>query len=120
MPHLPTEKLKINNKQIDSVNEFNLLGVTIDNNLNWNAHTQKIHSKISRTLGVLKKIKRIAPPTTLLTMYTTMILTNLNYGIRAWGFAHEKLFKIQKKAVRISQIVSSMHIPAPFSKISDF
>ena len=70
---LPTEKLKINNKQIDSVNEFNFLGVTIDSDLNWNAHAQKIHSKISRTLGVLKKIKRIAPPSTLLTMYTTMV-----------------------------------------------
>ena len=98
---LPTERLEINNTQLDCVNEFNFLGLTIDSDLNWNAHTQKIHCKISRTLGVLKKVKRIAPPSTLLTMYNTMILQNLNYGIKAWGFAHEKVFKIQKKAVRI-------------------
>ena len=30
-----------------------------------------------------------------------MISKNLSYGIKAWGFAHSKLFTIQKKAVRI-------------------
>ena len=30
-----------------------------------------------------------------------MILTNLSYGIKAWGFAHKNIYTIQKKAVRI-------------------
>ena len=97
----PTEKLKINNISIDLVSEFNFLGVTIDNELNWVAHTQKINSKTSRTLGILKKLKRIAPLSVLTTLYSTMILTNFPYGIKAWGFAHSKLSTIQKKTIRI-------------------
>ena len=93
----PTERLKINNISIDLVSEFNFLGVTIDNELNWVAHTQKINSKTSRTLGILKKLKRIAPLSVLTTLYSTMILTNFTYGIKAWGFAHSKLSTIQKK-----------------------
>ena len=34
--------LKIDNVVIEKVIEFNLLGLTIDTNLNWKKHTEKI------------------------------------------------------------------------------
>ena len=100
-PLIAKPKLKINGIVLKQVTEFDFLGVTIDSKLTWEAHTKKIASKISRTLGVLKKIKRVAPHSVLRTLYNSLILTRLNYGIKAWGFAHQSLFKIQKKAVRI-------------------
>ena len=34
-------------------------------------------------------------------LYNTLILPHLNYGILAWGFDCSRLFKLQKKAMRI-------------------
>ena len=100
VPH-PSEKLKINGKKLDLVQEFNFLGIMLDSKLTWEAHAKKVASKISRTLGVLSKVKNYTPACTMKTLYQTLVVPRLNYGIKAWGFAHAKLFKIQKKAVRI-------------------
>ena len=99
-PH-PTDPLMINGQNITKVHEFDFLGVTIDSNFNWIAQTTKIARKISRTLGIMKKIKHYAPPEVLKTLYQSMVLPYFYYGIRAWGSAHAKVFNIQKKAIRI-------------------
>ena len=33
------------------------LGVTLDTNLSWTSHVDKLHSKVSSRIGVLKRIK---------------------------------------------------------------
>ena len=93
-------KLKINNTPLKEAKTFNFLGITIDSALSWQAQVKKINSQISRTLGVINKLKRIAPPSVLKTLYNTLINQKLSYGIRAWGLNHAKVFKIQKKAIR--------------------
>ena len=45
--------LKIDDVYIDRVDEFNFLGLTLDTNLNWRKHTEKISNKCSKTIGVL-------------------------------------------------------------------
>ena len=50
--------LNINDTKIDQVNEFNFLGILLDECLTWNAHIQKISSKISRVNGTLSRLKR--------------------------------------------------------------
>ena len=50
--------LTINNILIERVTEFYILGLTVNEYMNWNWHTQKIANKISRTLGVMNKLKR--------------------------------------------------------------
>ena len=52
-------KIKINSKEIERVLTFNFLGLTIDGNVNWHAHTLKIANKISRTLGIMNRIKKL-------------------------------------------------------------
>ena len=34
-----TFNIKLNNISIENVNSFNFLGITLDENLNWNEHT---------------------------------------------------------------------------------
>ena len=94
-------KIKMKNIQIDHVNNFNFLGIIIDSHLNWNSHIEKISSKISRSLGILNKLKRILPIDPKLKIYNSIILSHINYGILTWGFKCSKLKTIQKKAVRI-------------------
>ena len=49
----------------------------------------------------MNRLKLYVPPYTLRTIYSSLILPHINYGILLWGHNTEKIFKLQKKAVRI-------------------
>ena len=53
--------LEINNEKIECVPEFNFLGIMLDEFLSWKSHVKKVSSKISRTLGVIKRVRSILP-----------------------------------------------------------
>ena len=69
--------------------------------MNWNSHTQKIANKISRTLGVMNRLKRYLPFSAMKLMYDPLILSHLQFGITNWGFEWERISKLQKRALRI-------------------
>ena len=49
--------LSVNSKEIKQVHEVNYLGVTVDNKLSWNAHTENVCKKVSKLvsfLGILR------------------------------------------------------------------
>ena len=78
--------LKINDLHIDRVHEFNFLGTIIHETLEWTRHIDKVANKISRTLGILNKLKHVLPIYTLKTMYSASIVPHFNYNILLWGF----------------------------------
>ena len=82
------------------MSEFNFLGITLDENLSWNNHIQKISNKISRNIGCLHRLKHFLPLHTLKLLYNSLILPYLQYGVLLWGFKSGRIFKLQKKAVR--------------------
>ena len=94
-------RLMINNAIIERVTEFNFLGLTVNEYMNWNSHTQKIANKISRTLGVMNRLKRYLPFSAMKLMYDSLILSHLQFGITNWGFEWERISKLQKRALRI-------------------
>ena len=57
--------------------------------------------KITRTVGVMKKVKRYAPLSVLKTLYQSLVNSRLCYGIKCWGHACSKLITTQKKAIRV-------------------
>lgn len=93
--------LFINKHPIEKVADFNFLGITLDEHLNWNKHIQKIANKISRNIGCLNRLKNFLPLHTLKLLYSTLILPHLQYGILLWGFRSDRIFKLQKRAVRV-------------------
>lgn len=93
--------LYIENSKIDFVDHFNFLGIIIDKHLNWNNHTEMIAKKISKTIGVMNRLKHSLPSNILLTIYNSLILSYINYGIIVWGNKCDRLFILQKKALRV-------------------
>ena len=83
------------------MHDFNFLGLTISDTLSWNAHVDKIASKISKTLGIMNRLKHIVTPDILRLIYNALILSHLNFSLLSWGTNTRRLFKLQKKAVRI-------------------
>ena len=93
--------IKLQNNPISKVSNFNFLGVTLNEKLNWNSHIDKISCKISRCLGMMYKLKHFLPQPILKMLYTSLILPHFHYGILAWGMFSTRLFKLQQKAVRM-------------------
>ena len=92
--------LHINSIKLECLDSLNFLGITIDKHLTWREHINLIANKISRTVGVINRLKDYIPQNVLLTIYNTLIIPHLNYGILTWGLNADRKVKIQKKAVR--------------------
>ena len=97
----PKLNISVNDNQIDQVDEFNFLGITIDQSVTWVSHIRKISRKISMVTGILRKLKRTFPQYILRTIYNSLIHPHLIYGLNLWGFKHKRITVLQKKAVRI-------------------
>ena len=96
--------LKINNTDIEHIFEFNFLGVMLNFQMNWNTHINYNASKISKTVGILYRLKDIYRQSVLLTLYNTLILPHFYYCLLLWGSSikeNHPLHLLQKKAVRI-------------------
>ena len=93
--------LMINNTLIERVTELNFLGLTVNEYMNWNSHVKKNANKISRTLGVMNRVKRYLPLSAMKLMYDSLILSHLQFGITNWGFEWDRISKLQKCALRI-------------------
>ena len=103
--HVPRKEtqtltLKIDNTNIEQVDEFNFLGLTLDANLTWKKHVNKIANNCSKTTGVLDKLKHVLPLYIKTLLYNSLILSHINYCITVWGYKGSRILRIKKKAVR--------------------
>ena len=92
--------LKIDHLVIDRVDYFNFLGLTIDSKMTWKNHTNNISNKCVRVIGILNRIKNVIPTRIRVLLYNTLILTHINSCTMAWGYESNRLFKLQKRAIR--------------------
>ena len=87
------------------MNSTNFLGVTFDNELNWEKHIETISKKIRRNIGVMCKLKNYLPLKSMITMYYSLVYPHLFYCNLVWGRTFEKflepLYLLQKRAVRL-------------------
>ena len=104
-------KLYLMNEQIIRVHEqgqetsFKLVGVKIDDQLNWHHHVEHIRQKVNTALGMLRRSKRVLPPAIKKMIYNSLIQSHLSYCQVIWCNAKKKvldpLIKAQKRALRI-------------------
>ena len=81
------------------------LGVLIDNRLSWKNHIDYLCNKISRTVGVLSKLRHFLPKHVLLKMYKSLLQPLLSYCLDVWGQTNKtilnKILILQKRALRL-------------------
>ena len=63
------------------------IGVLIDNHLSWKYHLDYIAVKISKTVRVTSRLRHFTPFCTLRSIYQSLILPYLTYGLTTWGQA---------------------------------
>ena len=78
-------KLKIDDSIIQQVHEFNFLGITFDDHLNWKLHIERCAFKCSRNIGMLNKLNRFLPTTIMLTLYTYLSILVDGFRVQSRG-----------------------------------
>ena len=71
--------LKVNNKNIERVTEFNFLGVMLNSHMTWNKHINHISMKIARSISILYRLRNVYPESVLVTKYNTLVLPHFHY-----------------------------------------
>jgi hypothetical protein len=90
---------------LNNVNTHKLLGVHLDNSLNWTSQVDKICSVFSSRIALLNKLKTYLPIEGLKLYYNGYLLPLIDYCSVVWWNRNkvnlEKILKLQKRAARI-------------------
>ena len=97
--------IKIEGTSLKVVKETTFLGIIVDNTLNWKAHAAHVCKKISKSIGILSRARKLLNLDTLKQLYFSFLFPYLSYGNIIWGQAAattlDPIFKIQRRAIRI-------------------
>ena len=93
---LEIPKIKINNGQIECIEQFDFLGLILHKHLIWKYHVTKVANKISKSIGKIIELKHQLPQTTL-TIYHNLFLPHLNYCLLAWGHDSKRIHNCKKR-----------------------
>lgn len=83
----PFPSLEFNGVTLGEVSEYKYLGITIDRNLVWDRHINKIRNKIACRVGIIRKLSYFLPRKILLMLYYSLIHCNFEYLCLVWGSA---------------------------------
>ena len=96
--------ISVDGYQIRRVKSVKYLGLIVDDTLTWDEHVDYISTKISKNIGIIKRVRTFLPRHSLLTLYRTPIRPYLRYCNTVWrqcsNTLKEKLQCLQNKVAR--------------------
>lgn len=96
--------INIGDGTVSTADSARILGLHVDNGLQWSSHVDIITDKICSGLFVLRNICRLCSRNVSLSVYFALVQSHICYGIALWGVCSsynlERIFKLQKRAIR--------------------
>ena len=92
------------NKKIQNVDSVRILGVTVQSDLQWDSHTEKLRSTLNSANFALLSIRNMVTLKNLMQVYYAYFFSSVSFGILFWGCDNKWLnsnFILQKRALRI-------------------
>lgn len=94
----------LKNEELNSAETAGYLGVTIAQDLSWNAHIAKVIAKGNRSLGFLKRNIQTKSVITKTNAYNTIVRPTLEYAASVWAPGYKTLISaietVQRRAAR--------------------
>ena len=91
---------------ITATDKLNYLGVIIDDKITWIPHITHVKNKVSKSIDIMFKVKKILKRNSLVNLYHSFKYPYLIYCIEAWGNAMnchlKQLYLIQKKVIALA------------------
>ena len=106
---IPPIALSINSKFIAQVSTFNFLGIMLDSNMLWTSHTNLVCMKLSKTIGLIKRLKYIFP-NKILFLYTIHYLSYTYNMAYYYGDLNIAMLKNCKRELAIRLATGSHYI----------
>ena len=76
-----------------------------DDQLKWNSHINTVAIKVSKGIGMIRRMKAFVPQSTLISVYNSIILPHFDYCSLVWDIGNvyslERLQKLQNRAARV-------------------
>ena len=92
----------LNDISLSRVSSTKILGLVFDERLNFEEHCKRVSIKVKQKTGLLSRIGRFLPNTTLNMVYKALILPHIDYGISLYGHTYSThlshLERLQKRA----------------------
>ena len=114
-------KLSYGDSTITGLDSIKYLGVSLDKKLDFKIHIENMVSKLSKSIGILSKLRYVLPSSTLHLLYFSLVHPHLLYGLPLWGSTFSsylaKLQRLQNKAIRIISNSFSSSITPQFHKL---
>jgi hypothetical protein len=99
------ETISIRNIPLTLTENTKFLGVLIDDRLAFNDQVAHLCQKISKSVGVLRKVAAFVPGSVLRSMYLSLVYPFLTYAVEVWGAAGKtglsRLKGLQDRCVRL-------------------
>ena len=96
--------LKLNGVKLFESPKIKYLGIILDSRLTWKHHTHELCKKLSRSVGIIYKVRHYCSAQVLRSLYFSLFNSHLAYGLSIWGNCNsiysEKLKVLQKKFIR--------------------
>ena len=84
-PESTSYAIVVDGQEVRRVKIVKYLGMMVDDKLAWDQHVDYISSKITRNIGILKRIKHFIPQESLLYLYQTLTEPYFRYCSIVWG-----------------------------------
>ena len=115
---------RISGQKIVPVDSVKYLGLTLQSDLHWKMHLTSLEKKLSRSIGLLSKIRHYVPKFLLKTIYYSIFNSHLIYGCEVWGqnqnnvLVH-RLQKLQEKSVCLVNFETNTNVVGRLLKDSN-
>ena len=100
----PNYNCSLNNVEIQLSHTAKYLGIIVDDRLSFKTYNDFLVTKISRSVGIMIKLRSYLPTETLTTLYYALVHSHILYGLPIWAATYDtylnKLRKLQNKAIR--------------------
>jgi hypothetical protein len=106
LPDVP--KIVIDNAEIECVKECTLLGVILNDRLNWQDNVEKLYKKASRRMYFISQLKRTRMPSRdIIKVYVSLVRPIMEYACQVWhaGLTEQQaevIESIQERALKIA------------------
>jgi len=116
-------KIYINGKAIKQVSHTRFLGIIIDEKLSWKIQINSVCNKISKNIGIIRKVKTLISRNILMTLYYSLIYPYLTYCNIIWASTYttsiKPLYLLQKRFVRIAgNVTFKAHTTSLFNDLN--
>ena len=103
-PMLPEASILLENHELDVVDCVKFLGLFLDNKLKFDSHINHICNKVSKSIGIIFRIRSLVPKILLRNLYFSLVQPYFLYCLPVFASTYQvhlnPLIKLRKTAIR--------------------